>query len=263
MTNEGTSSKQRQIAHLMIGYYNEWKKDDTLSASPRQDKLVKSNKFAFLLAILLDGQVCASTAITAPYRIKKRLKARGIKFTPAAIAGTPLGTLKALANETPKLHRYPNMAAKWLKRAAEQIVSHYRGDADLIFDVYSARELYLRLMDFCGIKDKKANMGVRLAVEYIGYKYSDIDQIDLPVDCQVIRVFRRTGLVPPTGGRAEIQEVARRLSPDVPWRLDAAWPIGTTWCRPNGARCDGDGDSDEGVGPCPLAAKCPRLTHIT
>jgi len=264
MGNDGITAQQQQVGRLMIEFYEQWRKDDVLSACPYEDKLVKGNSLAFLLAILLDGQVAAGTAVAAPHRLKKRLKARNIAFTPAAIAGTHLGTLKALANEEPKLHRYPNVAAKLVKQAAEQIVREYRGDADLVFDVYSARELYLRLINFNGIGDKKANMGVRLAVEYVGYDYFDVDQIHVPVDVHVVRVFRRTGLVPPTGDRTEIQAIAKRLSPDAPWKLDAAWPIGATWCRPKGARCDGEGDgsSDEWFEPCPLRSKCPRLTQI-
>jgi uncharacterized HhH-GPD family protein len=263
MNSDGMTPQQRDVARLMIEFYDEWKKDDALSACPHEDKLVKGDSFAFLLAILLDGQVAAGTAVAAPRTLKKRLKARNIDFTPAAIAATHLGTLKAIANETPKLHRYPNVAAKLVKQAAEQVVRDYRGDADLVFDVYSARELYLRLINFNGIGDKKANMGVRLAVEYVGYDYYDVDQIHVPVDVHVIRVFRRAGLVGPLGERQEIQSAAKLASPDAPWKLDSAWPIGATWCRPQAARCDGEGTeaSDEWFEPCPLAAKCPRLTH--
>ncbi len=227
------------------------------------DKLVRRNSFAFIIGVLFDGGgVKADQAWAGMVNLGKRLKREDVEFEPEAVAGLHLNTLKRLAAEKPCVHRYHPTMAKFTKLAAKKIVDEYGGDADAVLDAYSAREVFHRLMRFKGISDKKANMAVRLLSDELGYDYEDVEYMNVPVDVQVVRVFRRSGLTPATAKRAEIQKVACELYPEAPWTLDAAWHIGVTWCKEGKAMCDGDAAAEEGEErrePCSLSKVCPKL----
>lgn len=248
------------LAQLFEKVYDGWA-GEGLVVGGKTEKLVRANTFAFLIGVILDEQMPAGQAWANLLYLKERLDLAGIPFTPEGVAGVHLNTLRKMANQKPCLHRFPNKAAKRIKDAAKLIVDSYDGDADEVLETYTAREAYFRLLDFNGISDKKANMAIRLLTDEWGYEYYDTHLIGVPVDVHVKRLFRRTGLVPPKGDRAEIQQKAIELLPANPWKFDSAFFIGTTWCTAQNAWCEGypETEDDEALEPCPLAQVCPRL----
>lgn len=252
---------QKDVAAALVGVYKGWV-GKGFGNGPI-GKLVKSNRFAFLVAVILDGGgVSADQAWQGMANFAARLKRKKIPFTPSAVATTHLATLKVLAAEKPCIHKYHANMARFIKKAARRIVDDYGGDADELFDAFTAREVFFRLMEFEGIGDKRANMAVRLLVDELGEKYRDAQHMNVPVDVQVERVFQRAGLAGANASRTEIQQTAARLNPDAPWALDSAWHVGYTWCTASARYCDGDPAADEGTDQsefCPLSAVCPRL----
>ena len=255
------SKAQHKVAEKLAEVYADW--IGYGFGTRHLDKLVAKNSFAFIIGVLFDGGgVTAEQAWAGMYNLGTRLKREKVAFDPQAVAGLHLSTLRRLAAEKPCVHRYHPTMAKFTKLAAKKIVDEYGGDADAVFDAYSAREVFHRLMKFKGISDKKANMAVRLLCDELGYEYEDVGHMNVPVDVQVVRVFRRSGLTPPTANRAEIQKAACDLYPEAPWTLDAAWNIGYQWCKESKAMCDGDPTAEEGEErrePCPLSKVCPKL----
>ena len=253
-------TRDRRIVQAIASLYDEWAGGGSLVSGP-VDRLAKSNRFAFLVGVLLDEQMRYEGAWRGMVNLKQRLAREGVPFTPADIASLHLGTLKRLAKEKPAIHRFPNKMAERIKKAAQHIVDAYGGDPDAVLDTHTARELYFRLKEFDGISDKKANMAILLLIDELGYDYADRHHINVPVDRHVTRVFRRTGLVPPSGGREAIQRKAVELLPAAPWKLDGTFSIGDNWCTSEEALCNGypEGNDYDALPPCPLAGVCRRV----
>lgn len=253
---------QEMVAGKLAEIYEDWV-GYGLTGNLKIDNLARENSFAFIVGVLLDGGgVTADQAWRGMLNLHKRLQEIGMPFTPKGVAGLHLNTLKSLTARKPCVHRFHGEMARMIKAAAVKIVDEYGGDSDAVFDVYSAREAFHRLMAFTGIGDKKANMAVRLLVDEFEYDFEDVEHMNVPVDVHVIRVFRRTGLTPAGVGRYEIQRAAAALYPEAPWTLDAAWHIGLNWCKESGPICDGDSVAagcHDYANPCPLKSVCPQL----
>jgi len=150
-------------------------------------------------------------------------------------------------------HRYYKTLARQLPTAAQIILNSYNGDPRSIWnnqrDVEVVRE---RLEEIPGIGPALSRMAVLiLATTYglLGGKQS-LPQVDIKPDVQVMRVFRRSGLIAPKATESEAIKIARLLNPEFPAELDPpSWEIGQKWCRPTSPKC-----SD-----CPISVECPKL----
>ena len=253
------SKEQRAVGDMLAAVYDDWSE---YGLGRETDVLVKKNKFAYIVGVMLDGgNTTAEQAWRGMLLMKKRLDLQDIALTPAAIADLPLETLKAILAEKPCVHHYHKKMAQYVKLAARKIMDEYDGDADSLFDAYTAREVFYRLLEFRGIGDKKAAMAMRFLIDELEEvdRYRSIS-FDLPVDAQVVRVFTRTGLVDTGATRCMVRRKAVELFSDVPWKLDSAWHIGFTWCRADVAWCRGDPQSDgDSYSPCPLEKVCPKI----
>lgn len=254
------TEQQQAIAYEMVRLYSEWSGGGLWNAEV--DAICKKNKFFYLIGVLLDGgNTSAAQAWTGVFALKKRLWKQGVPFTPEALALLRPKVLKKLMAERPCVHHYHARMAGYIQDAAKKVVDVYEGDAKWVFHAFTAREVYFRLLKFKGIGDKKANMAVRLLVDELGVKYKDTEHINIPVDVQVERVFKRTGLVSGDAGREQIQRAASELNPGSPWALDYSWHLGYYWCTKKTAYCGGYPETDkwEALEPCPLRDICPKL----
>jgi uncharacterized HhH-GPD family protein len=209
------------------------------------DALVRTDPFAFLVAVICDQGITAERAWAVPYHLRARLG----HLDPSRIGTDTVGVRAAFAAH-PKLHRFVNNVAEWVCDAARIVTSRYGGDAGRLWaDRPSAAALRERLDAFPGVGQKKAAMAVEILERELGVALTGLEGSDIAYDVHVRRVFLRTGI-------AESDEVghmvnaARALHPQRPGELDnPAWDVGRRWCHPSNPDCV----------PCPLVETCPRL----
>lgn len=154
-------------------------------------------------------------------------------------------------------HRYYKTFANQLPKAAKHILQEYNGDPRRIWnsrrDVLRVRE---SLEDIPGIGQALARMAVLiLATNYglLGGK-SALPQLDIKTDAQLMRVFKRTGLISPQAIEQDAIETARKLVPKFPAVLDApAWEIGRKWCHSRKPECK----------TCPITKPCQKIMIST
>lgn len=208
------------------------------------EALLRSDPFAFLLAIIFDQSVDAEVAWQAPLRLRDRLG----HLDPTDIWNNEEATRKAISDK-PALHRFTNTMTDWVRHAAFMVVGMGRDVTKLWDDRPTAVDLQERLCAFKGIGQKKAAMAVELLERHMGVKITRLDGSDIAVDVHVRRVFLRAGLVD-RDDRDHIIATARELWPQRPGALDyGAWRLGRGVCRARDPECD----------ECPLESMCPKF----
>lgn len=223
------------------------------TADPDANKLVRTDPFAFLLAVIFDQNVPAERAWLAPFLLKKRLG----YLDPMSVASAHESVQAAIQQE-PKLHRYVNKMPGWIVRAAQRVLDHYDGDAATIWsDNPAADVLQRRFDDFTGIAQKKAAMAVEILERDLGVPVRNLERSDIAYDIHIRRVFLRTRLAD-RDDRDVMIEAARHLHPERPGALDLpTWLVGRGWCHPGVPDC----------ATCPLTQVCPkeieRAAHVT
>lgn len=212
---------------------------------PEADALLRSDPFAFLVAVVFDQGVVAERAWSAPWELARRLG----HFDPERMVLDPDAVREAIARR-PSLHRYVERVPRWVVSAADRVLHVYGGDAGAIWgDEPLAIELQQRLESFAGIGQKKAAMAVEILTRDLKVPIRSLQGSDVAVDVHIRRVFLRAGLAE-RDEPAHLIDQARRAHPERPGDLDLpAWDIGRRWCRPR----------DPGCADCPLAEVCPQL----
>jgi uncharacterized HhH-GPD family protein len=230
--------------------------------SEEASALIESDPNALLIGALFNRGIRAEEAWEAPLALTARLG----HFDVEKIARMTPSQLRRHIESRGKqkaLHRRAEQVSKTVVLACRQLVSDYESDASRIWkDAESAGEVVARFESFHGVGQKIANMMVRLLVEYYGVVIPTLNELDIPVDRHVGRVFLRTGIVRGTRETTlssiidDIVEAARVLCPEYPAALDGpAFSIGKTWCTGEEAYCYDNEDED---GPCPLSAVCTK-----
>jgi uncharacterized HhH-GPD family protein len=209
------------------------------------DALIRTDPFAFLVAVICDQGIRAERAWAIPYALQRRLG----HLDPARVGAEPDRVRLAFATG-PKLHRFVNNVADWVSDAGRIVASDYDGDAARIWnDQPPAAALRGRFDAFPGIGQKKAAMAVEILERDLGVTLTDLSGSDIAYDIHVRRVFLRSGIAE----RDDVNHmvaVARVLHPDRPGELDnPAWDVGRRWCHRDAPDC----------APCPLVKACPRL----
>lgn len=210
---------------------------------PDACSFVTSNMNAFLFGLISDSSVKAEVAWSLPYRLKERLH----HFDLNKIANMDTDELVSIIKEKPALHRYPSNIAKYLKAAAELLISKYESNASNIWgNGASAAEIVSRLEAFKGISHKKAALGSLLLVRDLGIDIKDKENINIAYDIHIRRICLRAGFC----SQDTIEDVTmagKRLLPEFPGRLTSSfWAIGRDICRPNNPLCS----------ECPLDDVC-------
>lgn len=223
------------------------------TANEQANALLRSDPFAFLLAVLFDQNVPAERAWLAPFLLKQRLG----HLDPEKIAHDDAAVRDAV-QQVPKLHRYVGKMPGWIVRAAQRVLDRYNGDAATIWnDNPAADALQRRFDDFVGIGQKKAAMAVEILERDLGVPVRNLERSDIAYDVHVRRVFLRTRLAERDDPDHMIA-VARQLHPPRPGALDLpTWLIGKGWCHAGVPAC----------ASCPLTEVCPkeieRAAHVT
>lgn len=210
---------------------------------PEACSFVTSNMNAFLFGLISDSSVKAEIAWSLPYHLKERLH----HFDLNKIANMDIDELTGIIKEKPALHRYPSNIAKYLKAAAELLISKYESNASNIWtNGASAAEIVSRLEAFKGISNKKAALGSLLLVRDLGIDIKDKENINIAYDIHIRRICLRAGFC----SQDTIEDVTmagKRLLPEFPGRLTSSfWAIGRDICRPTNPLCS----------ECPLDDVC-------
>ena len=246
----GTFRRAPFVAGALLEFGRELRElgESRLAPAGEADLLVRSNPFAFLVAVILDQGVPAERAFTAPLVLEQRLG----PLRPGWVLRHSAQLRRAM-KRPPMPHRYPDRSATWILAAARKVVEELGGETDRLWaDAPTARALRQRLEEFDGIGQKKSAMAVEILAQELGTPVADLDGSDVAVDVHVRRVFTRTGLAS-SDAVQEIVEAARDAYPERPGELDApTWVIGRTWCRPRIPSC----------GDCPIAWACPSASSL-
>ena len=205
------------------------------------------NPHAFVIACILDRQISAERAWSAPYVLKQRLN--GFDFTYLESLSKQQ-IYNAMTRPIP-IHRFNKDMSFYIFSGIQRIKNSYESnDANIWNDIPSSSLLVYRFLQFEGIGNKIATMASNILVRDFKIKVSDKYSIDISVDVQVKRVFKRLGLVNKDASNEEIIFRARSLHPKYPGIFDLeCWNIGREWCRPKKPLCS----------KCYLNDLCPKI----
>jgi endonuclease III len=127
----------------------------------------------------------------------------------------------------------------------------YAGDASQIWsrEPVGAAVVW-RFMEFAGVRQKIGNMAANILLRDFNVQLRDKHTIDMPVDRNVMRVFRRIGFVCSDTHKEEVCIYrAKELCPEYPAVFDyGVWQISQNWCHKRGPQCN----------VCDLSQTCPR-----
>lgn len=227
----------KEFGKLYTG--TEWAELDAASLS-----LVRSNPFAFLIAVAFDQGMPWQKAWQIPTEIDRR----GF-LDPRRMASMSQAELIGLLESLPVRPRWgARQGARTLSDAARLVCERFDGDAGAIWRDSSPAEVQKTLQEIHRLGTGIAAMATRILYDDFGCFRGQERQIDVKPDTHLIRVFRRLGFID-NDSEEEAVRAAQRLNPEFPGALDwPAWRIGNRWCHPTRPDC----------ARCPLTEDCPK-----
>ena len=150
-----------------------------------------------------------------------------------------------------RLHRFNEQMANNFHRAIQIIHTKYRDNAANIWldGQHGCKEVIDRFAQFPGVGQKISTMATNILVREFKVPLSNVHEIDISVDSQIRKVFKRMGLVSVNASDQHIIEVARKIYPKYPGLADSViWEIGRDWCKPDLSVCH----------KCYLNEYCPK-----
>lgn len=225
------------------------KKERYFTTNPEADNLIWNNPLAYLFAVILDQSMKAERVWEIPFILKERLG----YLDANRIARLGDDEIIEIFNRKPKLHRFPKVMAKRIKKASQLLIERYEDKAKNIWnDSPRSDDLQRRFEEFDGIGQKKASMATNILVRDFGIDVKNRKGIDISFDIHIRRVFLRSGLVSKDDIN-KIVQTARKLNPEYPGIIDnPCWIIGRKYCRPKYPDCDN----------CPISNVCLKLLQI-
>lgn len=221
-----------------IQIHNSPRQPVPFSRIPEADDLlnnIEEYSHFFVLGCVMDRQIKAERAWAIPYKVSQLI--HGIKFSD--FLSIDLEKTKSIFIDN-SLHRMPEMMAICFYEAVQKIYSVYDGDASQIWRKGNpdSAEVIKRFHGFHGVGQKISTMAVNILVREFKVPLADNKAIDISVDVQIDRVFKRLGLVSPDADANTIIQRAREIYPEYPGIFDSlCWEIGEAWCRPSNPLC--------------------------
>ena len=189
----------------------------------------------FVLGCIMDRQIPAEKAWNIPYEISKICGGTGF----SNFATLNLDSLKAIFNEK-KLHRFNDQMGTNFFCAIQKIKSEYGAVASRIWtdDSPPCSEVIERFADFPGVGQKISTMATNILVREFKVPLRNQNEIDISVDSQIEKVFKRIGFVPENASKQQIIEAARKIYPEYPGLIDSVvWELGRQWCKSDFSLC--------------------------
>jgi endonuclease III len=153
-------------------------------------------------------------------------------------------------------HRFPDKIQQRLISAMERIDKKYNGNASNIWQNNPiGATVVRRFLEFDGVGLKIANMATNILVRDFKIQMRNLYTVDVAVDGNVRKVFKRLGLVDKDTTKNEIiMYTARELYPDYPGLIDGPlWEIGRNWCH---------GRSKPECSKCYMRGHCPEAKRL-
>ncbi len=208
------------------------------------ENLIRTNSFAFLVAVAFDRGMRWQNA----WRIPAEIERNGC-LDPKRLASMSDAELVKLLESLPIRPRWGvEQGAKTLSDAARLVWERFDGDAAAIWKSSSPAEVEKTLQEIHGLGAGIASMATRILHDKFECFKGQEHQIDVKPDSLLLRVFKRTGLIEEESEK-EARQVARKLNREFPGALDLpAWRIGQLWCHPKQPKCT----------RCPITTVCAK-----
>ena len=237
--------RQKEIVVRLLQLHKTRENKDWEALRPEVATLVRSNPFAFLIAVCFDRNMRWERAWQIPWEIHRK----GV-LQPEHLAGMTESELEELLDSLPIRPRWgTRIGAKTLSDAAKLVHDKYGGDAGAIWRKASPAKVVWELMSIHGVNTGIAHMACRILHDDFSCFRGEEQQIDIKADEHLRRVFKRAGLISTDSEEMAIA-AARYLNPDFPGAMDwGAWYVGRKWCERNDPKCTG----------CYLRDCCPRM----
>jgi endonuclease III len=248
------TDNRRKIIGTLIDYGLELRKRPRekipFSMNDESDKYlndIETYPHFFVLGCVMDRQIKAWRAWLIPYKISQMVG--GTDFSDFFMLDLPK-TIKIFNEQS--LHRMPTKMAHCFYDALQKIHDGYSDNAGNIWKQGqpSSQEVIDRFAQFNGVGQKISTMATNILVREFKVPLRDTSSIDISVDIQIDRVFKRLGLVPISASKDEIIQSARALYPQYPGVFDSVcWEIGEAWCKPEHQQCE----------KCFMNEYCPKI----
>ena len=213
---------------------------------PEAEDIIKTNPYAFAMAVCLDRGTKADIIWTIPYYIAQELG----HLDPYKIDQLSLEELAEVVDRLPKRPRYRTAAPRTIKELTDLVVRVYEGDASQIWVGKSAFEVKSVFQSIYGVGEGIANMSVLLIEQAYDIQFPNLDRrfMDIKPDVHTMRVLYRLGAAMDINEQAAMA-AARKLSPDYPGAIDGPlWTIGRECCFAHNPDC----------GRCPMVGLCNK-----
>jgi endonuclease III/transcriptional regulator with XRE-family HTH domain len=219
--------------------------------NPDSDNFIKdlnNNPEAFFIGCLMDRGVKAELAWYIPYRLKELL------------GSIKISDLEKLSYEeieevfvSNNIHRYKNIMADVLYKGVQLVSKKYDGNpANIWKDTKDSNVVVKRFKEFKGVGNKIATMAVNILYRDFKIPFNDLAGIDISPDSQVLKVFKRLGLIEDENNTYEVIAKAREMNKSFPGIYDVTtWEIGRNYCHNVNPDCSN----------CPLDKYCPKKPY--
>lgn len=200
----------------------------------------------FVLGCIMDRQIPAEKAWNIPVIISK--ECGGIEFQKFLSLDQTL--LQSIFSEK-KLHRFNDQMADHFYKAIQRIHTEYHDNAANIWlmDQPDCKEVIDRFAQFSGIGQKISTMATNILVREFKVPLKNVHEIDISVDSQVVKVFKRIGLVSANASIQDVVEASRKVYPKYPGIADSIiWELGRELCKTDLSGCPN----------CYLNEYCPK-----
>jgi len=207
---------------------------------------IKNQPHAFVLACIMDRRIKTERAFPIPYHVSKIIN--GFRMSKLLEYNLEQYINMFVRNN---LHYYNKVMATNFYKALQKIHTDYQNDASQIWaNKPSSAAIVKRFLLFDGVGPKIATMAANILVRDFKIPMSDYYSIDISVDRQVRKVFRRLGFVKKGSNDYIIIYFAREHNPEYPGIFDLpCWYIGKNWCKQQNPICD----------ECKMTETCPKL----
>ena len=223
----------------------------TFTRNPEADVLlnnIEQYPHLFVLGCIMDRQIPAEKAWNIPYSLSQ--ECGGVEFR--NFLSMSLDDLNAIFVKK-HLHRFNEQMAGHFYAAVQRIHTQYRDNAANIWleGQPGSKEVIERFAQFSGVGQKISTMATNILVREFKVPLKNVHEIDISVDSQIEKVFKRMGIVPLNASREEIINAARKIYPEYPGIADSViWEIGRDWCKTDLSGCQ----------KCYLNDYCPKNT---
>ncbi len=243
------------IKSILSKKHNEYMDADVIpfmfTNDPESDvfvKDIKTNPEAFFIGCLMDRGIKAEIAWHIPYKLRE------------LFGSIKISDLEKLSYEEMEevfveknLHRYKNIMADVLYKGVRLVSEKYDGNPANIWNNEKDSNIVVkRFKEFKGVGNKIATMAVNILYRDFKIPFKDLAGIDISPDSQVLKVFKRLGLIEDENNTYEVIAKAREMNKSFPGIYDVTtWEIGREYCHNVNPDCSN----------CPLNDYCPKKPY--